>query len=107
MRPRVHVTGLVPARISAELEQDFELVDSAAGADGIVAMLTARVDDTFLDAVGPQLRVVANYGVGVDNVDLDAARRHRVVVTEHAGRADDRHRRARDCTASRARAPRR
>ena len=60
---------------------DFDFVDSPVGADGIVAMLTARVDDAFLDSAGPQLRVVANYGVGVDNVDLEAARRHGVVVT--------------------------
>jgi glyoxylate reductase len=51
------------------------------GADGIVAMLTVNVDDDFLDAAGRQLRVVANYAVGVDNVDLEAARRRGVVVT--------------------------
>ena len=51
------------------------------GADGVVAMLTVRIDDAFLEAAGQQLRVVANYAVGVDNVDLDAARRHGVVVT--------------------------
>lgn len=52
-----------------------------AGANGIVAMLTVRIDDAFLEAAGPQLRVVANYAVGVDNVDLEAARRRGVVVT--------------------------
>src|SRR5262249_51060615 len=60
---------------------DFERIDGRAGAEGVVAMLTVRVDDAFLDEVGPQLRVVANYAVGVDNVDLDAARRRGVVVT--------------------------
>jgi glyoxylate reductase len=43
-------------------------------------MLTDRVDDELLDAAGPQLRVVANYAVGLDNVDLDACRRRGVVV---------------------------
>jgi glyoxylate reductase len=43
-------------------------------------MLTDRVDDELLDAAGPQLRVVANYAVGIDNVDLDACRRRGVVV---------------------------
>src|SRR5205823_9897348 len=38
-------------------------------------------DGAFLDAAGPQVRVVANYGVGVDNVDVDAARRRGIVVT--------------------------
>ena len=43
-------------------------------------MLTVTVDDAYLDAAGPQLRIVANYAVGVNNVDLDAARRRGVVI---------------------------
>ena len=45
-----------------------------SGADGVLALLTTRVDADYLDAAGPQLAIVANYGVGVDNVDLQAAR---------------------------------
>ena len=80
MTPRVHVTGPVPARVSAELERDFALVDEPHGADGILALLSTTVDDAYLDAAGPQLRIVANYGVGVDNVDLEAARTRGVVI---------------------------
>src|SRR5262245_66449895 len=43
-------------------------------------MLTDGVDDELLDAAGPQLRIVANYAVGVNNIDLDACRRRGVVV---------------------------
>jgi lactate dehydrogenase-like 2-hydroxyacid dehydrogenase len=70
----------VPAPVADALARDFELVEAPAGADGVVAMLTRRVDDDFLDAAGETLRIVANYGVGVDNIDLDAARRRGVVV---------------------------
>jgi glyoxylate reductase len=70
----------VPAPVAEALARDFELVEAPAGADGVVAMLTRRVDDDFLDAAGERLRIVANYGVGVDNIDLDAARRRGVVV---------------------------
>jgi glyoxylate reductase len=80
MPPRVHVMEPVPAPVADALARDFELVDSPVGAEGIVAMLTRRVDDAYLAAAGEQLRVVANYGVGVDNVDLEAARRRGVVV---------------------------
>jgi len=52
------------------------------GAEGVVSMLTARVDEAFLDRAGPQLRVVANYAVGVDNVDLAAAEARGVVVAK-------------------------
>lgn len=81
MRPRVYLVERVPAEVEEALARDFEIVATAAEAEGIVAMLTVRVDDAFLDAAGPQLRVVANYAVGVDNIDLDAARRHGVAVT--------------------------
>lgn len=77
----MHVMEPVPAPVADALARDFELVDSPVGADGIVAMLTRRVDEAYLAAAGERLRIVANYGVGVDNVDLDAARRRGVVVT--------------------------
>jgi lactate dehydrogenase-like 2-hydroxyacid dehydrogenase len=78
--PRVHVTGAVPAEVAAELAESFELVDSPVGADGVLSLLRTPVDAAFLDAAGPQLRVVANYAVGIDNVDLAAARARGVVV---------------------------
>ncbi len=79
-RPRVHVTGEVPSEVHASLTESFELLATPAGADGILSLLTSRVDDALLDAAGPQLRVVANYAVGVDNIDLDATRKHGIVV---------------------------
>ncbi len=51
------------------------------GAHAIVSWVTDRVDADFLDAVGPQLKVVANFAVGTDNIDLPAARQRSVVVT--------------------------
>ena len=77
---RVHVTGQLPERIEAALREDFELLPEPEGADGVLALITTRVDAAFLDRVGPQLRVVANYGVGVNNVDLAEAARRGVVV---------------------------
>jgi glyoxylate reductase len=76
----VHVTGEVPASVHAALAESFTLVDRAEGADGILSLLTTRVDEELLDRAGPQLRVVANYGVGVDNVDLAAARSRNVLI---------------------------
>ena len=42
-----------------------------------MTLLTDRVDDEFLDAAGPQLRVVSNYAVGFDNIDVPACTRAR------------------------------
>jgi glyoxylate reductase len=50
-----------------------------APAQGLLSLLTDRIDAALLDAC-PNLRVIANYAVGVDNVDLDAARARRVAV---------------------------
>ena len=79
-RPRIHVTAAVPLEVDEALRRDFETSDSPEGVDGIVAMLTTRVNGEYLDRAGPQLRVVANYAVGVNNVDLAAAAERNVVV---------------------------
>ena len=44
-------------------------------------MLTDRVDAELLDAAGPQLRIVANYAVGLDNVDLEECERRGITVS--------------------------
>jgi glyoxylate reductase len=58
-----------------------ELLDRVAGKAGLVAMLTDRVDAELLDRAGPGLRVVANYAVGYDNLDLDACTARGVLAT--------------------------
>jgi glyoxylate reductase len=78
--PTVHVTGALPARVHQELAKSFTLADRVEGVDGILSLLTTRVDGELLDRAGPQLRIVANYGVGVDNVDLEAARVRNVLI---------------------------
>jgi glyoxylate reductase len=80
VRPRVHITEPVLDEVTAVLATDFHLVDGPEGADGILSLLTTTVDAELLDRAGPQLRVVANYAVGVNNVDLAAAAARGVVV---------------------------
>jgi len=81
MAPIVHLSDRLPLEVEQALARDFDLVDAPAGADGIVTTLTVAVDDAFLEAAGPGLRIVANYAVGVNNVDLEAARRRGIVVS--------------------------
>src|SRR5262249_60722898 len=57
-----------------------ELLRRVGGIDGLLSMLTERVDDELLDAAGPQLRGVSNYAVGFDNVDVGACCRRGVAV---------------------------
>jgi glyoxylate reductase len=57
------------------------LLELARGVDAIVADPAIQVDDALLGAAGSGLKVVANFGVGYDNIDLEACRRREVVVT--------------------------
>ena len=77
---RIHVTRRLPARVEDELAASFELVPAAEGVDGLLVNPGDRVDAALLDRVGPSLRVVANFGVGYDNVDVAAATERGVVV---------------------------
>ena len=61
------------------------LLEAVAGCDGVVTLLTDRVDDEFLDAAGPQLKVVSNYAVGFDNVDVPACTARGVAVGNTPG----------------------
>lgn len=75
----------MPAEIEEELAASFELVDAPSGADGIVTTPAIPVDDAFLDAAGPRLRIVANYAVGLDNIDFEATRARGIVVSNTPG----------------------
>jgi D-3-phosphoglycerate dehydrogenase len=68
----------------AQLRQVSEVVegslDSIAGADALVVRGRSLVSAEVVDAGRPRLRVIGRAGVGVDNIDLEAARRAGVVV---------------------------
>src|SRR5262245_54131934 len=66
-----------------------DLLELVHGADAVVALLHDRIDGEVLEAAGPQLRCVANVAVGYDNVDLEAAARRGIVVTNTPGVLDD------------------
>jgi len=84
-RPTVHEAAGVPAEIAHELADSFDLVDSPSEAAGVVTTPAVPVDTAFLDGAGPQLRIVANYAVGLDNIDLAAARERGIVVSNTPG----------------------
>ena len=84
--PRVFVTRELPGdrfaalRADADFELDIwpgdfpppqdDLLERVRGVDGIVCLITDRIDEAVLEAAGPQLRVVSQMAVGVDNVDV-------------------------------------
>lgn len=64
-----HDVGVWPHRLPPTPE---ELREHAAGAEGLLTLLTDKVDAELIEAL-PELRVISNYAVGTDNVDLEAA----------------------------------
>ena len=66
-----------------------DLLALVAGADAMLSLLHDQVDEELLDAAGPRLRCVANVAVGYDNVDVEAAGRRGVTVTNTPGVLDD------------------
>ena len=98
-RPKVFVARLIPdegiAAITAACDARVwdgdlppsraALLDAIRGCAGVVTLLTDKVDDEFLDAAGPQLKVVSNYAVGFDNVDVPACTARGVAVGNTPG----------------------
>ncbi len=62
-----------------------EMLNHAAGIDGILCLLTDKIDAQLLEATGPQLKVISNMAVGFDNVDVTAATRYRIPVGNTPG----------------------
>lgn len=93
-RPAVFVARRLPEPVMARLRERYQLTDEPSDeppgherlivglreADAAICTLTERMDDETLSA-GSRLRVVANYAVGFNNIDLDAARRRSLIVT--------------------------
>jgi glyoxylate reductase len=72
----VHDVEVWPGRLPPTPE---ELVQHAADKEGLLTLLTDRVDAALIDA-SPRLTAISNYAVGYDNVDLDAATRRGIPV---------------------------
>lgn len=58
-----------------------ELLKGIVGADAILSLLTDKIDGDVMDAAGPQLKLISNYAVGFDNIDVASATARGIVVT--------------------------
>jgi len=62
-----------------------ELIEGVKGADAMLSILTEKITAEVMDAGAPTLKIVANYAVGFDNIDLEAAKQKNIMVTNTPG----------------------
>ena len=62
-----------------------QLMEAMATADALAPTVTDRIDAEIISAAGPRLKLIANYGAGVDHIDLEAAHAKGLIVTNTPG----------------------
>jgi Lactate dehydrogenase and related dehydrogenases len=98
-KPLVVVTRKLPDAIETRMMELFqarlnlddrplskaELVEAVKTADVLVPTITDRIDSSILSQAGPDLKLIANFGTGVDHIDLATARQRNITVTNTPG----------------------
>ncbi|WP_310621958.1 2-hydroxyacid dehydrogenase [Flexibacterium corallicola] len=98
-KPVVVVTRKLPEAVETRMRELFdtrlndsdvpfsqaELVEAVKTADVLVPTVTDRIDASVLAQAGPDLKIIANFGNGVDNIDVVSANNRGIAVTNTAG----------------------
>lgn len=90
-QPKIFITRLIPGPGLDLIKEHFpspevwtrdlpptrkQLLEQVRGVDGLLCLLTERIDVELMEAIGPQVKVISSMSVGVDHIDLaEAARR--------------------------------
>ena len=98
-KPLVVVTRRLPDVVETRMRELFDarlnvddapmsqadLIEAVKTAEVLVPTVTDKIDRAVLSQAGPQLKLIANFGTGVDNIDLDTARNRSIIVTNTPG----------------------
>ena len=64
-----------------ELYSQSKLVELSAGCDGVLSALTDKLDEETINKLPSSVKILSNFAVGFGNIDLDAAKKRNIVVT--------------------------
>ncbi|MFM6950179.1 MAG: 2-hydroxyacid dehydrogenase [Novosphingobium sp.] len=98
-KPRVYVTRRLVAAVETRMAELFEVVTNEVDApltreqlvaamresDVLVPTVTDRIDATMIEECGHRLGLIANFGAGIEHIDLAAARARKIIVTNTPG----------------------
>lgn len=97
-KPKIFVTHVYLGKFLERLKDKYDVVvwpgkdisrqdllTGVKGAVGIISLLTEKMDAELMDAAGSQLKVISNYAVGFDNIDVVAATKRGIYVTNTPG----------------------
>jgi glyoxylate reductase len=98
-RPKVVVTRRLPEPVETRMRELFDvrlneadmalspaaLREAVTSAEVLVPTLTDEIDQALLAQAGPQLKLIANYGAGVDHIDVETARARGILVSNTPG----------------------
>ncbi|MCM8825450.1 MAG: D-glycerate dehydrogenase [Candidatus Omnitrophica bacterium] len=99
VKHRLLVTGMIPEPAIDLLKKNCdvevntegrvlskkELISRVKGKDAVLCLLTDTIDDEVFQASFPKCRIFANYAVGYNNIDVEAATRRKIVITNTPG----------------------
>ncbi|WP_091735802.1 2-hydroxyacid dehydrogenase [Phenylobacterium immobile] len=98
-KPKVIVTRKLPDPVETRMRELFdtelnltdaarsqtELAEAIGRAEVLACTITDRIDSALLEKAGPQLKLIANFGAGVDHIDVEAATSRGIAVTNTPG----------------------
>ncbi len=95
MKPKIIVTRKLPDSVQEKLKDYFfvsfnnhdlsfdkeKLIKAMEQADGILCTVSDKITKEILETANRRTKIIANFGVGVDNIDLETAKKNKIIVT--------------------------
>ena len=95
MKPKIIVTRKIPDSVEEKLKELFlvslnkndlsfdreKLMEAMEHADGILCTVSDKITKEIIETSSRRAKIIANFGVGVDNIDLETAKKNEIIVT--------------------------